>query len=58
MNNAATSAEDSVLMNPVFETHLRDLNNWSIGNMFKTEFPYLIDESVRIQDGPEPRRMS
>jgi hypothetical protein len=55
-NPSATNPEEMVAMNPVFETHLRDLTNWSMGSIFKTEFPYLIDEGVRIQDAP--RRMS
>lgn len=42
--------DDSVMMNPVFETHLRDLGNWSMGRLFATTFPFLIDESVRIKD--------
>jgi hypothetical protein len=57
-NPSATEGEDSVLMNPVFETHLRDLNNWSMGTIFRENFPHLIDESVTIRDAPLPRRRS
>ena len=38
-------------MNPVFESHFRDLGNWSMGSGFKAAFPGLVDESVRIEDG-------
>ncbi|KAK3053991.1 hypothetical protein LTR09_004767 [Extremus antarcticus] len=53
-NSNASNPEDGVMMNPAFETHLRDLGNWSMGTIFRSEFPYLIDESVRIQDGRRP----
>ena len=48
----APTANDSsaVQMNPVFETHLRDLQNWSVGTVFRTTFPALVDHTVRIQD--------
>ncbi|KAK5174171.1 uncharacterized protein LTR77_001251 [Saxophila tyrrhenica] len=49
-NRNATKPEDAVQMNPDFEAHLRDLSNWSMGSIFQSQFPYLIDESVRIQD--------
>lgn len=42
----------AVKMNPVFEAHLRDLRNWSLGTKFKQTFPQLVDESVRIVDKP------
>lgn len=47
-----TSANDpsSVAINPVFESHLRDLNNWSLASAFKATYPELVDESVRIED--------
>lgn len=33
-------SEDAVL-NPVFEQHLRQLKNWSVGEGFKRKFPEL-----------------
>lgn len=42
----------AVKMNPVFESHLRDLNNWSLGTLFRNTHPDLIDHTVRIQDEP------
>jgi len=50
---AESSTEDNgaifVKMNPVFETHLRDLNHWSLGTAFAAAHPQLI-EGVRIED--------
>lgn len=37
-------------MNPVFESHVMDLRNWSVGSIFKATYPELVDESVRVQD--------
>lgn len=49
--SAAESDDPSdVKINPVFESHLRDLRNWSLATVFKTTVPELIDQSVRIQD--------
>lgn len=36
-------------MNPVFETHMRNLHNWSVGSIFPKAFPHLVDDSVRIE---------
>lgn len=36
-------------INPVFEVHLRDLKNWSLGTKFKTAFPDLV-QNVRLVD--------
>lgn len=37
-------------LNPVFEHHLRRLDNWSLGKQFSTAFPELVDNSVTIHD--------
>lgn len=34
---------DEWSINPVFENHLRDLNNWTLGPAFATAFPMLAD---------------
>lgn len=45
-------------LNPVFEVHLRRLENWSLGIQFANSFPELVDESVTIHDRPkEPGQM-
>jgi len=44
------ASEEDVRMSPVFESHLMRLHNWSIANVFKTTFPHLVDDSIRIQD--------
>ena len=46
----AAEAED-LRLNPTFETHLRDLKNWSLGREFANAFPDLV-EDVLIQDLP------
>ena len=43
---------NALSMNPVFESHLRILENWSLGSQFRIDLRELIDESVRIEDGP------
>lgn len=35
--------EGELAMNPVFERHLRDLNNWSLGPSFAKAFPVLAE---------------
>lgn len=45
-----TTAEASLAMNPAFEYHLRELQNWSLGAEFRNTFPQLVDGSVRIRD--------
>ncbi|USW51945.1 hypothetical protein Slin15195_G052640 [Septoria linicola] len=37
-------------LNPAFEHHLRNLNNWSLGSRFAQAFPHLVDGTVRIED--------
>ena len=47
---------DELSINPVFERHIRDLNNWSLGPAFAKAFPMLV-ETTKIK--PEtPRRQS
>lgn len=41
----------SVKMSPGFESHLRDLRNWTLGSAFRDTFPGLIDQDVGIRDG-------
>lgn len=46
---------DELLINPVFERHIRDLNNWSLGTEFAERFPELVD-AVKIKpDGRKSR---
>ena len=40
---------DELVLNPAFERHLRDLNNWSLGPAFARAFPELV-ETTRIKD--------
>ncbi|KAH7384422.1 hypothetical protein DE146DRAFT_225034 [Phaeosphaeria sp. MPI-PUGE-AT-0046c] len=42
--------EDQWLINPAFESHLRDLNNWSLGPSFRGTFPLFAD-AVKIKEG-------
>ena len=42
--------EDQWLINPAFESHLRNLNNWSLGPSFRGSFPQLAD-AVKIKEG-------
>ncbi len=42
MSSPENGSED-VLINPVFERHLRRLENWSLGPMFAMAFPKLQD---------------
>lgn len=42
--------DDQWLINPAFETHLRDLNNWSLGPSFRGNFPQLAT-AVKIKEG-------
>ncbi|KAH0558471.1 hypothetical protein GP486_004867 [Trichoglossum hirsutum] len=43
-----TPGSDELCINPVFERHLRDLNNWSLGPEFRNAFPALCS-GVRIK---------
>lgn len=40
LHNTAT---DELLINPVFERHVRDLRNWTLGTEFADAFPSLVD---------------
>ena len=42
--------DDQWLINPAFESHLRDLKNWSLGSSFRNTFPSFGD-AVRIKEG-------
>jgi hypothetical protein len=42
--------DEQWLINPAFESHLRNLNNWSLGPSFRAEFPE-ISHAVRIKEG-------
>ncbi|KAF1982415.1 hypothetical protein K402DRAFT_397503 [Aulographum hederae CBS 113979] len=46
---AAPEDEPQWIINPVFESHLRDLGNWSLGVKFREAFPELADV-VRIHE--------
>lgn len=34
---------DELIINPVFERHLRNLDNWSLGEAFARAFPALVE---------------
>ncbi|RMZ71333.1 bzip transcription factor [Pyrenophora seminiperda CCB06] len=42
--------DDQWLINPAFESHLRDLNNWTLGPSFRGAFPQFVD-CVKIKEG-------
>ncbi|KAF1351042.1 hypothetical protein BDV97DRAFT_350946 [Delphinella strobiligena] len=44
---------DEFMINPVFESHLRNLDNWSLGSPFRNAFPDLV-EDVKIKDVRPP----
>ncbi|KAI9759455.1 MAG: hypothetical protein M1835_000365 [Candelina submexicana] len=44
----STAESDDLMINPVFERHLRNLNNWSLGPAFAKAFPALV-ETTRIE---------
>lgn len=39
----STPGSEELTINPVFERHLRDLNNWSLGPAFAKAYPSLVD---------------
>ncbi|EEH06265.1 conserved hypothetical protein [Histoplasma capsulatum G186AR] len=39
----STSDSEELIINPVFERHLRNLNNWSLGPVFARAYPGLVD---------------
>ncbi|KAE8873016.1 hypothetical protein PTNB73_02167 [Pyrenophora teres f. teres] len=42
--------DDQWLINPAFESHLRDLNNWTLGPSFRGQFPQFAD-CVKTKEG-------
>ncbi|KAJ8116992.1 hypothetical protein OPT61_g1709 [Boeremia exigua] len=48
--NTLPKEDDQWLINPAFESHLRDLNNWSLGPSFRGIFPQLAP-AVKIKEG-------
>lgn len=52
VGNVLSEEDDSgmVRINPAFETHLRDLRNWTLGSRFRDTFPTLVDHNVGIRD--------
>ena len=44
---------EEYIINPVFESHLRNLDNWSLGTVFRNSFPDLVDD-VKIRDVRAP----
>ncbi|KAJ5620743.1 hypothetical protein N7510_004727 [Penicillium lagena] len=48
----STGDSDELLINPVFERHLRNLANWSLGPLFAEHYPGLV-ETARITSEPK-----
>ncbi|KAL8866011.1 MAG: hypothetical protein Q9174_006556, partial [Haloplaca sp. 1 TL-2023] len=49
--NGNGNEEEQYTINPVFERHLRDLNNWTLGPAFEKAFPNLSDTcKIRRED--------
>jgi len=51
-SSSSSNANDSTLsvkMNPVFETHVLNINHWSVGKAFAHAHPNLV-EGVRVED--------
>src|SRR4051794_18447484 len=44
------------VINPVFERHIRELENWSLGSKFANIFPELAPH-IRINDNPVGRML-
>ncbi|KAK2744147.1 hypothetical protein FQN57_004407 [Myotisia sp. PD_48] len=53
----STSESEELIVNPVFERHLRDLNNWSLGPAFAKAYPHLVD-GTRINPDPKEQNMT
>ncbi|ODH48971.1 hypothetical protein GX48_04904 [Paracoccidioides brasiliensis] len=52
-----TADSEELIINPVFERHLRNLNNWSLGPAFAKAYPGLIDTTrivPELRDHPGP----
>ena len=41
-----TADSDELVINPVFEKHVRNLSNWTLGPAFAESFPSLVDTTV------------
>jgi Domain of unknown function (DUF3425) len=48
---------DELVINPVFERHVRDLTNWSVGTEFADAYPALVD-AVKIKNDDRRARPS
>ncbi|KAL4900951.1 hypothetical protein BDW74DRAFT_160865 [Aspergillus multicolor] len=44
----STGETDELIINPVFERHFADINNWTLGPAFAEEFPLLV-ETTKIK---------
>ncbi|KAM0261985.1 hypothetical protein ACHAQJ_001991 [Trichoderma viride] len=49
---------DEIMINPVFESHMRNLDNWKLGTVFAKSFPMLADtcqywDTASGQQGPK-----
>lgn len=49
---------DEIMINPVFESHMRNLDNWKVGRAFAEAFPMLVDtckfwDDTNQQQGPK-----
>ncbi|TFA98671.1 hypothetical protein CCMA1212_009582 [Trichoderma ghanense] len=44
---------DEIMINPVFESHMRNLNNWKLGRIFAESFPMLADTCQYRPDAGE-----
>lgn len=51
----STSEKENTVINPVFERHVRRLENWSLGPAFAEAFPALV-ETTRIKAREAPKR--
>lgn len=49
----STGDSDELLINPVFERHMRNLSNWSLGPLFAESYPNLVDVTRIV---PEPKQ--
>lgn len=49
---ASLDPEDpmAVRLNPVFESHLQNIDNWSVGMAFKQAHPHLVGEETRVEN--------
>ncbi|KAL4879393.1 hypothetical protein BJY04DRAFT_193857 [Aspergillus karnatakaensis] len=47
----STGDTDELIINPVFERHFADVNNWTLGSAFAEAFPQLV-ETCKIKNPP------